>query len=71
MQGSAGAAQDLILSYSQKTSPISGVTMPVHEWSAGSNNAIDLLTPDLMHFCTRYSVLWRGSYLSTALPQSK
>jgi hypothetical protein len=62
MQGSAGAAQELILSYSRKTSPVPGVTMPVHEWSAGSNSAIDLLTPDLMNFCTRHSLRWRGSY---------
>ncbi len=59
-QGSAGAAQDLILSYSRKTSPVSGLVMPVREWSAGSDGAIDLLTPDLMNFRTRHRVSWQG-----------
>lgn len=59
-QGSAGAAQDLILSCGRKTSPVPGVMVPVHEWSAGSERSCDLLTPELMHLCTRHSVRWQG-----------
>jgi hypothetical protein len=59
-QGSAGAAQDLILSCGRKTSPVPGVMVPVHEWSAGSDHHVDLLTPELMHLCTRHSVRWQG-----------
>jgi pimeloyl-ACP methyl ester carboxylesterase len=59
-QGSAGAAQDLVLSYCRKTLPAPGVMVPVHEWSVGSDHSFDLLTPDLMHFCTRHRVCWQG-----------
>lgn len=59
-QGSAGAAQDLILSYSRKIFPVPRIMVPLHEWSAGSDRTVDLVTPDLMNFCTRHRVPWQG-----------
>ena len=59
-QGSAGAAQDLILSCCLKTSAVSGILVPVHEWSAESDHVLDLLTPDAMPCYTRHRVRWQG-----------
>lgn len=59
-QGSAGAAQDLILSYFNGTTTLDGIDIPVHEWSSDARGTLELLTPDTGRVLTRHIVRRQG-----------
>jgi pimeloyl-ACP methyl ester carboxylesterase len=58
--GSAGAAQDLILIYSQGSNTLDGVCVPVHEWTSNRGATLEWAAPDTQNLFFKHLVRCQG-----------
>jgi pimeloyl-ACP methyl ester carboxylesterase len=65
-QGSSGAAQDLILCYCQGFTSLSGVGIPVHEWTSDRDAAPEWEAPDARRLFHRHEVRRQGQFFISA-----
>lgn len=59
-QGSAGAAQDLILIYSQGSAALDGVGVPIHEWTSDCGTTLEWMVPKTKDLLSRHLVRRQG-----------